>query len=296
MDSSVTVKYKNSKGRELVLSRAWPFVLESVSGFGMPENAITSTKLYGLDGEVKLMSSLNSRLLQVNGVIFAETYEELQTAKIDSISILNPRLSGTLSIEQHDKRYEIDVELIKGIDEGDDNGTTWQQLVLQFNALDPYWRNVSDYHTDINLSTRVDEWEFPLDIEDGFEFATVDTGIITTIVNDGDTDTGAIYTMTFGKTVTNPKIYNVLTQEFMGMKGDYSAGDKIVISTMRDNFFIKYYISMFGGAEVNGMPYRTIGSSFMQLKQGYNSLQVQADSGVDGLFVSVKFTPLVLGV
>ena len=50
------------------------------------------------------------------------------------------------------------------------------------------------------------------------------------------------------------------------------------------------------GTEVNAMSERLENSTFLFLEKGANYLQVQADSGVDGVIVNLTFTPLVMGV
>ena len=99
--------------------------------------------------------------------------------------------------------------------------------------------------------------------------------------------------MEFIGAVKNPRIYNVLTQEYFGFNGDFTPADKFELSTEQGN---KYAKKINAGVETNAMPDRMTDSTFLMLKKGMNYLQVQAESGVKMALVNVKFRPLVIGV
>ena len=99
--------------------------------------------------------------------------------------------------------------------------------------------------------------------------------------------------MEFIGAVKNPRIYNVLTQEYFGFNGDFTPADKFELSTEQGN---KYAKKINAGVETNAMPDRMTDSTFLMLKKGTNYLQVQADEGVSSTLVNVKFSPRVIGV
>lgn len=292
--SEVTVTYKNTNGKELVLGRFAPFFMLSFSGFGTPENNVVSQNLFGIDGAQKIAQQLNVRDMEVIMRIMARNFDDLQHLKRTAISVLNPSLAGTIIYTTPNGKYEIDVEVIKGIDEAEDNTATTQKASLQFRALDPYWRDRSFYNNLIPLSHVRNLFKFPVNIVEKFKFAEMIPGEIITIENEGDAQVGAVFTMSFTKVVENPKIYNIRTQEYFGFNKTFNAGDKVTINTIRNQKRVLFKPN--GGEEVNAMSMRMQGSTFLVLNQGNTYLQIQATSGLEGIIANLDYSPLVLGV
>lgn len=295
MGRLVKFKYTNTNGDSIVISHVAPFVYKSISGLGQAENELSSIKQYGVDGATKTTSSLAVRDMEIEMMIAADNFADLQDLKRNAIHVLNPKVAGTLTYTVAGKSYEIDVELIKGIDEGDANTALTQSTVLQFQALDPYWRDVSYYDRLVSLSTADNRFKFPLQITDAYIFSTVLTGQIVQVENAGDAVVGGEFTFTFTRTVVNPRIYNIKTTEFMEFNRTFVAGEKLVVVTTRNKKKMTLYD--IDGEEVNAMQFRVVGSTFLQLDNTQtNYLQAQAQSGIEGMFVTLKFVPLKLGV
>lgn len=290
----VRVTYKNTDGEELVMGRFAPFYMLSFSGFGTPETTITTQNLFGVDGAQKVARQISVREMEIILLIKGESFDELQDLKQRVIKVLNPALSGTIIYEVLDKIFEIDVEIIKGVDEGENNTSLTQKGSLQFKALDPYWRDRSEYNKLIPLSQVENKFKFPLQITEDYKFAEMKPGEIITIDNTGDAAVGAIFTLNFTKSVKNPRIYNVRTQEYFGFNHVFGAGDVVTINTIRNQKQVLYKEN--GEDAINAMSMRTPGSSFLILNKGQTYLQIQADAGLEGIIANLDYSPLVLGV
>lgn len=288
------IKYKNNTDNEIVLQRDPPFILKTIEGVDALFNTITSVSNYNQDGETKISDRYESRDIIVHGHLIADSAEDKALLRRELIQVFNRDFAGTLFYEIYDKSYSIDVEVVQAPTFAEEEQQyKYIPFQIMLKALDPYWLDTSYYNSLIPLSRIVNLFEFPLHITDEFEFATIVSGDIVEIKNEGDADVGAVFFMEFIGAVKNPRIYNVLTQEFFGFKGDYGPTDKFELSTEQGN---KYAKKITSGVETNAMSDRIIGSMFLTLKKGTNYLQIQADEGVSSTLVNVKFSPRVIGV
>ncbi|WP_241161946.1 MULTISPECIES: phage tail domain-containing protein [unclassified Enterococcus] len=210
------------------------------------------------------------------------------------IRCLNPKIAGTLIYRAYEKEYQIDVLIVKApeMDEATKNTTT--AYACTFLALDPYWRDMSIYNTLIPLAVATKKHMWPLEITSDYEFATLNSGEIVPVSNDGDVAVGGTFYFTLGAEATDPEVYNVITQEFFRFKGAYPAGTRFKIVTTRG--LKEAVMTDPNGIETNAMPLRDPDSTFLQLAKGDNYFQVKATSGIGNVIVQLDFQPLVGGV
>lgn len=293
MAEKVKITYRNTNGDELIMGRFAPFYILGYSGFGMPDNTIDTQELYGMAGARKITSSVNVRDLELIMLIKSESFEELKQIKREVLRVLNPAFAGTLTYQVLDKVYEIDVEIVKGFDTQTQTSLA-EKSAVQFKALDPFWRDVSDYKNLVPLNEVRPLFRFPLQITPEYKFAEMKPGEIITINNSGDADVGAVFTLRFTKQVVNPRVFDIRKQAFFGFSKTFQAGDQVQFSTVRGKKSVTFTPS--GGTPVNAMSMRMQGSSFITLNIGQTFLQVQADEGIDGVLGTLDYNPLVLGV
>ena len=289
-----TVKYRNTEGAEIVFSNQPPFILQNVEGFGGVSNEIHSQRQFNRPGEQFISQSLEARNIVLEGLILAKSDEDLDVYRRELVKAFNPMLAGTI-IYRNDSEKEYEIDVVVDFAPNLDNQLIGTRIPfqIQLKALDVFWRDVSYYDSLIPLSQKVNLFKFPLQIVEDFQFAAIKSGEIIELQNDGDADVGAIFTIKFFADVVNPRIYNVITQEYFGFVGTYGIGTTLTISTVRGN---KFVVKDIYGAETNAMSERSLGSTFLQVRKGSNYFQVQADSGVNATIADLKFTPLVLGV
>lgn len=293
MAEKVKITYRNTNGDELIMGRFAPFYILNYSGFGMPDNRIDTQELYGMSGARKTNSSLDVRDIELIMMIKADTFDELKEIKRSVLKTLNPALAGTLTYQVLDKTYEIDVEIVKGFDTQSQT-SLMEKSSVQFKALDPFWRDRSEYENLVPLNEIKPLFKFPLQITPEFRFAEMKPGEIVTIRNDGDANVGAVFTLRFTKKVINPRVFDIRKQTYFGFKKTFQEGDVVTFSTVRNKKSVTFKAK--GGKEVNAMGMRMQGSTFITLNIGETYLQVQADEGIDGILCTLDYSPLVLGV
>lgn len=287
------ITYRNSDGEELVFWNKAPFYYEKKEGFDSVDTNINTFRNNGQDGETLLSKNLGVRNPSIEGTVIGDDLEGFYQLRKKMISVLNHNLAGTLIYENDIGSYEIDAipEILTFVEHEFEVRT--QDFRITWLALDPHWSDSSFYDSLISLSTIVNKFEFPLFITNEFEFATIKSGDIIEIKNNGDVEVGVIFYMRFVGTVVNPRIYNVLTQEYFGFEGSFTPDTEFKINTIKGS---KEVVKTSLGVITNAMPDRMQDSTFLTLRKGSNYLQIQADNGTNATLVNTSFKPLVLGV
>ncbi|MBP3415302.1 MAG: phage tail family protein [Clostridia bacterium] len=109
------------------------------------------------------------------------------------------------------------------------------------------------------------------------------------IENSGNTNAGIVAKLVFTGPVTNPKIINLVTGEYIRLINAFEAGDELIISTATKNKYVKC-----NGTNCIHKVDRS--SVFFSLIPGENVIGYNADSGYSNLSIYVSCTPLFLGV
>lgn len=282
--AKVKMTYTNINGNTIIMGPFAPFHLMDYSGFGLPENNISSEKVFGMDGEQKIHSSLSYRDLEIEVLVQGTSFEERESFKHDLMSAFNPKLSGTLKWEVLNTAYEIDVEVLKGFD------PKYQKGTIQLRALDPYWRDVSNIDYTVQLGQTTNLFVWPLIITPEYEFATVDSGKEIEITNQGDVAIGMEINIKCVAEVVNPRFINLYSQEFFSFNHTFKAGDVIYINTNHG----KKQVLVNGE---NGFSMRKLGSTFLQIdNQATNYFKLEADDGIENMIADMKYNPLLVGV
>lgn len=286
------VTYTNTNGESVVLGNDKPYILTEVEGFDSPENIISSESNYSMDGESFISQKLAVRNITLTGYAVGKDKVDFLMIRKNAISIFNPKLAGTIKYENEHGTYSIDVipEMPPTFQIGNKTGQPYQ---ITLKALDPYWTDKSEIDAEIPMARIEPMLTFPLEITPDFEFAHLIAGDVIEIHNNGDVAVGAVFAINVGGPLVNPRLYNVLTQEYFALNGTFMTGTKLRISTLRGK---KRVEQDDGDGWYNIMTKRKVESKFLQLEKGINYLQLQADSGVAFTTSYIKFEPKILGV
>jgi len=118
----------------------------------------------------------------------------------------------------------------------DPSGDIFPDFEIVFFCASPFWRNGDG---ESQVATGIAAWqdniEFPLEIpEEGIEFTYQTASLLAHIVNTGDYELPIRIVITAISAVSNPKLINVLTQEYFYIDYDMLAGDVVTIDTDDD--------------------------------------------------------------
>lgn len=127
-------------------------------------------------------------------------------------------------------------------------------------------------------------------------FAATEKAYRVEVNNKGGFSTGLTAVLKFSGDVQNPRIKNLTTGKFIGVKGTFHNGERLEMSTIPGNKYIKTRIP--DGTEYNIIKYRDYKMSWIQLTPGINQLALDCDD-LDqrpNMSVTVYFTPLYMEV
>ena len=288
--------YKNTRGEEIEFSRDSPFIIQSKEGFDTVDNIMTTQSRYAMDGEGFVSQRLGIRNLSLEGALIANSQNQMLEFKQKTISLFNPKEAGTIVYFNNIGEYQIDVipEFLPAFNESSMRGINRASLfTVQLKALDPYWTDKSEVDAEIPMAREENLFEFPLEITDNFEFSRLIAGDVIEIQNNGDVAVGAVFTINVNGILKNPRLYNVITQEYFSLNGTFTTGTRLRISTVRGK---KRVEQDDGDGWYNIMTKRKVESTFLQIDRGINYLQLQADEGVEFTTSYIRFEPKILGV
>ena len=152
-------------------------------------------------------------------------------------------------------------------------------------ATDPYFKGMKEIVTELDNSLELFVLEAYIP-EEGIVFGELSEEHSMELVNESDIDVGVKIEIIAHDTVTNPKIYNETTNQFIGLNGTMNAGEKLVITTGTGN---KRVLIESGGISTNNINRLAKGSTFFQLKRGTNKLRSEASSGANNMTVYVSY-------
>ena len=290
------VIYTNSDGEEIKFSFGSPFNLQNKEGFDSAEIITNSQTNYNTDGEGFISSRLSVRNLSLSGYLIGDSKEDYLRLRKQMISTFNPRLAGKVTYTNDIGQYQIDVipEFLPRFNEAELKGFgSGDSFTVVLKALDPYWTDKSEIDAEIPMAREENLFEFPLEITDNFEFSRLVAGDVIEIYNNGDVAVGAVFTIDVNGILVNPKLYNVITQEYFALNGTFTNGTRLRISTVRGK---KRVEQDDGDGWYNIMTKRQVESKFLQIERGVNYLQFQADEGADFTATYIHFEPKILGV
>lgn len=153
---------------------------------------------------------------------------------------------------------------------------------------DPWWKDVEEAINSIN--TVKSELHFPFYTVEPIPFSVYDTIQILNLVNKGDVSSGITIEIFARGTITNPKIYNRETTEYIGLGSEDNpfqllAGDRIIITTHTNKKRVKLVRN---AVETNIFNYLTEGSTFLQVGAGDNVFTYSADTGNEYIDITFK--------
>lgn len=238
-------------------------------------------------------TSLEERAVSIPGWVIGENFADMKNNMTVLNRLVNPQHELELTLfDRYVLRFKPDYS-IKYATPYEENNEVLCQFLIQGTCADPMFSTKNGILTQIALV--LPKFHFPLIIpqDKGIILGLRQPNLLATIVNDGDIDTGMVIEFSCNTTVVNPSLLHVETQEFIKINKTITPGETITVSTVSGNKYVKGYHD---GQTENYFKYWDWDSTWLQMYRGVNVLKYDADSGVEGLAVSVSFTPKLLEV
>lgn len=278
------------------------FGITKIIGLEASEYSISTSENALVDGSTVDGKRILKRPITINATA-RDTKNNMLTRE-QLIAFFNPKYTGKMTVDRNGKQRNIEFEL-----EGfviSDEKTVDQEVsfVADLICPDPYFKNVDNFGQNMAGKTRL--FAFPWRIAKkkyadvpapykyfgrpwmGMSYRTLKQEV--SLSNDGDVETSVIIQFIASRgSVSNPKITNVKTGEYMRVVCEMEEGDVLEIDTDDRNQTIELNgVNVYQKIDKRSQPFK--------LSKGDNYLEYDADRDYTNLDVKLFYTPLYLGV
>lgn len=270
---------ENAAGDQLNFAQNNAFTVVDIEGLNPPDATINTSEIALIDGGKFNSAKLNMRSLNI---AFAIEYEAAKN-RLEVFKVLKSK--------QYVKMYyngQYRQVYIEGYIEAINITYFEMKQIVTCSILcpSPYFKEAQDVVNE--LLNIVDNFHFPFSStanpEIVFGYISNDIGI--TIDNDGDVECGMVIELYARNAVSNPKIFNYVTREYIGLQINMQTADLITIDTRQGQ---KTATLLRGGVETNIFNSVIQGSTWLQLSANGDTFVYEVGTGSAG-DLSVSFT------
>lgn len=275
---------------ELALSMTdTPFYILNNVDWGVVQGTHHSYKYVNQIGVSITSTSLKERSITVTGWIIADTEEEMDERKQFLNRYFDPRYEIDVMYKNYFLRFVPDNTVKYGTSEKENNDTI-VQFQIKGTCADPLFSEINGSKE--TIAATIATFHFPLIMstnlyEKGLVFGYRQPSLTAKVTNKGAVEVGMKIVFKAIGELTNPKLIDVDTREFVAIEKSMVAGEEIVINTNVGEKSIKGKI---GNEDYsNYFMYKDLDSTWLQLRLGDNLFRYDADSGLDNLEVYLYF-------
>lgn len=278
---------ENENGDQLTFGMNSPFTVTEIQGLNPPDATINTSQVALIDGAKFNSAKLNMRTINV---AFAIEYEAAKN-RIEVFKVLKSKQWVKLYYNG-DYRQVFITGYIQSI------GITYfamkQIVTCAILCPSPYFNEAQEIVD--SLVNIISSFHFPFSstAEPQLVMGNISNDIGMVVENDGDVDTGIIMVLYARTPVSNPKVYNYITKDFIGVQYDMEAGDQITIDTRKGE---KSVTLLRSGVETNLFNYLMQGSTWLQLDANGSTFVHEVGTGeASSLNLTIKHYNLFEGV
>lgn len=278
---------ENAAGDQLTFGMDSPFTISEISGLNPPSATINTADVALMDGAKYNSAKANMRTLMI---AFAIEYEAAKN-RLEVFKVLKSKQYVKM-IYSGDYRQVYTEGYIQSID------ITYfdmkQIVTCTILCPEPYFKAAQMMVDELRNIVSGFHFPFSSTAEPQLVFGYFATDVGITVENAGDVECGMIIELYASDTITNPKIYDYITQEFIGLNVTMQAADLITIDT---NAGHKTATLLRNGVETNIFNSVIKDSSWLQLAPNGSTFVYEVGSGnASSLTVTFKHTDLFEGV
>lgn len=278
----------NEKNRQLQFNKVGgAFQITEIEGLSPVDATINTNSTALIDGGTFNSSKVNMRQLLINFTI--ETNPELNRQEV--YKVLRPKKSVKIYYENNslDVFSEGYVESVKV-----EHFASKQMCSVSILCTNPYWKTAQEI---VNiLQSTIPKFHFPFHSTEEPELVFGVIEPITSIVvdNNGNVDTGLTFELYARASVSDPKIYDYESGDFIGVNIEMKVGDLITINTTQGN---KGVTLLRSGVETNIFNQLMKDITWLQLSSEGNAFTYTVDSGyTTNLSITIKHYDMYEGV
>ena len=275
---------------ELALSMTdTPFYILNNVDWGVVQGTHHSYKYVNQIGVSITSTSLKERSITVTGWIIADTEEEMDERKQFLNRYFDPRYEIDVMYKNYFLRFVPDNTVKYGTSEKENNDTI-VQFQIKGTCADPLFSEINGSKE--TIAATIATFHFPLIMstnlyERGLVFGYRQPSLTAKVTDKGAVEVGMKIVFKAIGELTNPRLIDVDTREFVAIEKSMVAGEEIVINT---NVGEKSIQGKIGNEDYsNYFMYKDLDSTWLQLRLGDNLFRYDADSGLDNLEVYLYF-------
>lgn len=276
---------KNKSGDSLQFNQvACAFTITEITGLSPADATINTSTMALVDGAKFNSSKVNMRVIDVAFVINAEPSKN----RIKVYKVLKPKQAVEVAykgdyrdvfIEGYVQSVDVDYFAMK------------QSVTVSILCTSPYFRQAQEMVNE--LSAIIGMFHFPFVITEPVPLSYLDNTASLILTNDGDIETGLVIEIYARGTASNPKIYNYITGDYIGVNFEFVTGDLITIDTRQGSKSIKL---LRNGVISNQFNSIMKGSKWLQLEANESVFVGEAERGFANLEITFKHNNLYEGV
>ena len=275
---------------ELALSMTdTPFYILNNVDWGVVQGTHHSYKYVNQIGVSITSTSLKERSITVTGWIIADTEEEMDERKQFLNRYFDPRYEIDVMYKGYFLRFVPDNTVKYGTSEKENNDTI-VQFQIKGTCADPLFSEINGSKE--TIAATIATFHFPLIMstnlyERGLVFGYRRPSLTAKVTNKGAVEVGMKIVFKAIGELTNPRLIDVDTREFVAIEKSMVAGEEIVNNK---NVSEKSIQGKIGNEDYsNYFTYKDLDSTWLQLRLGDNLFRYDADSGLDNLEVYLYF-------
>ena len=278
---------ENKNGYQLKFGMDSPFTITEIEGLNPPESTINTSEIALMDGQLYNSAKVNMRVINV---AFAIEYQAAKN-RIEVYRVLKSKHPIRLYYKSEYRNVFID-----GYISSIDITMFEMKQVVTCSILcpAPYFKDAQEIINELSSIIAMFHFPFASTAEPQLLFGYIDPVANVAVENLGDIETGLIIEIYAHGAVSDPKIYNYMTGEFIGLNFSMQTGDLITIDTRSGE---KTITLLRNAVTTNIFNYLMKNSTWLQLGSNGSVYTYDLGSGLlENVSITIKHYTLYEGV
>lgn len=282
----ISIKLENLKGEILEFTQNSPFSIVDIQGLSPTDATINTSETALIDG-----GKFNSSKVNLKQMIVAFSINrDAAQSRIEIYRVLKTKQF----VKFYYTGYYRDVYIEGYIDSINITHFDMKQMcTVSFLCPSPFFREAQEIINDIDNVVSTFSFPFAITEAEPIPLGYIDAVSNITINNNGDVGCGMVIEIYARNLVINPKVFNYVTAEYIGVNYTMQMGDVIYIDTKQGKKTIQL---LRNGEYTNIFNSLMRGSTWLQLDAGENIFTHEVDEGIDNVQITFKHSSLYEGV